>query len=46
MEQITIWEANSFSANQQIPSGFWNANGHWRRHNCLPFAICSCPDTN
>jgi hypothetical protein len=36
MEQSPSWEANSFSANQEIPRILWNPEVHSRIHNSLP----------
>ena len=35
MEQSPSWEANGFSASQEIPHTFWNPN-HYRIHKCPP----------
>ena len=36
MEQSPSWEANWFSASQEIPCIVWNLNVHYRIHKCLP----------
>jgi hypothetical protein len=36
MEQRPSWEANSFSASQEIPRILWNQEAHYRIHNSPP----------
>jgi hypothetical protein len=35
-EQCPSWEANRFSASQEIPQILWNPKVHYRFHNSLP----------
>jgi len=35
MEQSPSWEANWFSASQEIPRILWNPKVHYRNHKCL-----------
>ena len=39
MEHSPSWEANWFSASQEIPRILWNPKIHYRIHKCLPH-IC------
>jgi len=36
MDQSPSWEANWFSANQEIPRILWNPKVHYRIHKCPP----------
>jgi len=39
MEQSPSWEANSFSANQEIPHILWNQKVYHRIHKSPPFVL-------
>jgi hypothetical protein len=36
MEQSPSWDANWFSATQEIPPILWNTKAHYPIHNCPP----------
>jgi len=36
MEKSPFWEANRFSASQEIPRILWNPKVHYRAHKCPP----------
>ena len=41
MQQSPSWEANWFSASQEIPCILWNPKVHYCIHKCLPPApVC------
>jgi len=51
MEQSLSWEANSFSASQEIPHILWNPKVYYHNHKRLPTVpvphqinpVCACP---
>jgi hypothetical protein len=36
MEQSPSWDANGFSASQEIPRILWNLNVYYRSYKCTP----------
>ena len=39
MQQSTSWEANWFSASQEIPRILWNPKAYYRIHTCPPHVL-------